>query len=316
MNKIRIGNDIPLQWTLTRGEVAINLDNALTIKLLIVAPLVNVEITDYSITGDNSNVLSFVFRGSQQRFCGAYRLIVIINQGQDTMTTIESQPVIELSAYVPQPTEPILTTSLTTDVILPSVGYSAYQIAVQHGFEGTEEEWLESLIGESLYEMMIRTGRFVGTEAEFLQQYEDTLANANTKAALADTAAANANTKAALADTAAANANTKAALAETKAALADTAAANANAKASLADTKASIANAAAETAIEASALAELKAGEAAAAAAEADLIVSRLVLALDYDPTDGDMFVVLGTNNIIDSVETSEDGDITLISNY
>lgn len=27
-------------------------------------------------------------------------------------------------------------------------GYSAYEIAVQHGFIGTEEEWLESLQGE------------------------------------------------------------------------------------------------------------------------------------------------------------------------
>ena len=28
-------------------------------------------------------------------------------------------------------------------------GLSAYQIAVQHGFEGTEEEWLESLSKDS-----------------------------------------------------------------------------------------------------------------------------------------------------------------------
>lgn len=26
-------------------------------------------------------------------------------------------------------------------------GYSAYEIAVQNGFEGTEEEWLASLVG-------------------------------------------------------------------------------------------------------------------------------------------------------------------------
>lgn len=29
-----------------------------------------------------------------------------------------------------------------------SDGKSAYEIAVEHGFEGTEEEWLESLKGE------------------------------------------------------------------------------------------------------------------------------------------------------------------------
>ena len=29
-------------------------------------------------------------------------------------------------------------------------GYSAYEIAVQEGFEGTVEEWLASLVGESV----------------------------------------------------------------------------------------------------------------------------------------------------------------------
>ena len=31
-------------------------------------------------------------------------------------------------------------------------GKSAYEIAVMHGFEGTEEEWLESLKAEANYE--------------------------------------------------------------------------------------------------------------------------------------------------------------------
>ena len=30
-----------------------------------------------------------------------------------------------------------------------SNGLSAYEIAVEHGFQGTEEEWLESLRGEA-----------------------------------------------------------------------------------------------------------------------------------------------------------------------
>lgn len=36
-------------------------------------------------------------------------------------------------------------------------GYSAYQIAVEHGFTGTEEEWLESLhaaVGEISYSVL------------------------------------------------------------------------------------------------------------------------------------------------------------------
>ena len=68
-------------------------------------------------------------------------------------------------------------------------GKSAYEIAVEHGFEGTEEEWLESLKGpqgeqgpegpqgiqgepgedgKSAYEIAVDQG-FEGTEAEWLE---------------------------------------------------------------------------------------------------------------------------------------------------
>ena len=49
-------------------------------------------------------------------------------------------------------------------------GYSAYEVAVQDGFEGTEEEWLASLQGydgKSAYEIAVEDG-FVGTEEEWL----------------------------------------------------------------------------------------------------------------------------------------------------
>ena len=53
-------------------------------------------------------------------------------------------------------------------------GYSAYQVALNEGFEGTEKEWLESLKGEkgdkgdSAYEEALKNG-FEGTEAEWLE---------------------------------------------------------------------------------------------------------------------------------------------------
>ena len=40
-----------------------------------------------------------------------------------------------------------LTGQLMTNMIR---GYSAYEIAVQEGFEGTVEEWLASLVGDSV----------------------------------------------------------------------------------------------------------------------------------------------------------------------
>lgn len=58
-------------------------------------------------------------------------------------------------------------------------GYSAYEIAVQNGFEGTEEEWLVSLKGDtgetgpqgkSAYQVAVDNG-FEGTEEDFVNQY-------------------------------------------------------------------------------------------------------------------------------------------------
>ena len=54
---------------------------------------------------------------------------------------------------------------------IPSIrGYSAYQLAVKHGYTGTEEEWLASITGvegKSAYEVAVAEG-YSGTKAEWL----------------------------------------------------------------------------------------------------------------------------------------------------
>ena len=53
-------------------------------------------------------------------------------------------------------------------------GKSAYEIAVEHGYKGTEEEWVWSLKGDpgrdgmSAYEIAVLNHGFVGTEEEWL----------------------------------------------------------------------------------------------------------------------------------------------------
>ena len=54
-------------------------------------------------------------------------------------------------------------------------GKSAYEIAVEHGYEGTEEDWLQSLNGKggkSAYEIAIEQG-YEGTEEEWLSDMKD-----------------------------------------------------------------------------------------------------------------------------------------------
>ncbi len=45
--------------------------------------------------------------------------------------------------------------------------FSAYGLAVKHGFAGSEQEWLESLIGDSAYDLAVKQG-FTGTLADWL----------------------------------------------------------------------------------------------------------------------------------------------------
>ena len=50
-------------------------------------------------------------------------------------------------------------------------GKSAYEVAVENGFDGTEEEWLASLTGadgKSAYQIAVENG-FTGTEAEWIE---------------------------------------------------------------------------------------------------------------------------------------------------
>lgn len=52
-------------------------------------------------------------------------------------------------------------------------GYSAYQVAVLNGFEGSEQDWLGSLKGEngkSVYQYALECG-YVGTEQEFIRHF-------------------------------------------------------------------------------------------------------------------------------------------------
>ena len=53
-------------------------------------------------------------------------------------------------------------------------GKSAYQVAVDNGFVGTQAQWLDSLIGNSAYEEWVSNGG-VGTFQDFLDEIVETV---------------------------------------------------------------------------------------------------------------------------------------------
>jgi len=56
-------------------------------------------------------------------------------------------------------------------------GLSAYELAVQYGYEGTVQEWLTSLEGKSAYQVAVDSG-YSGTESEWLTSLKATADNA------------------------------------------------------------------------------------------------------------------------------------------
>lgn len=92
MKKIRIGNDIPIKWTINRDGQPEDFSGK-TIKLLMRSMSDEVEITDYKIDG---NVISWTFFGKDQTKATAYTFTLIENDGQEGMFTIDACRVLQL----------------------------------------------------------------------------------------------------------------------------------------------------------------------------------------------------------------------------
>lgn len=92
MKKIRIGNDIPIKWTINRDGQPEDFSGK-TIKLLMRSMSEEGEITDYKVDG---NVISWTFFGKDQTKATAYTFTLIENEGQEGMFTIDACRVLQL----------------------------------------------------------------------------------------------------------------------------------------------------------------------------------------------------------------------------
>lgn len=153
------------------------------------------------------------------------------------------------------------------DTEVPTQGASVYELAVQHGYTGTEAEYL------ALYTDAISAANAAAEAAQTAaENAQSAAADASDAADAADAAAAAAASAASDAETATAAAQGAAAAAAASATDADSAAGSAAQAAEAAETAAESANAAADAALDAAAAVEgaaEAAEEAAAAAAEA-----------------------------------------------
>lgn len=184
-----IGNDIPITWRIKRFESSEDLSRAVSLKLQMIGSNgIAINVTGYTL---DDNAISWIFRGKDQTTPASYVFKLVGNEGLDNMFTVKTCAVLRLvpAACMSDNPDGMLPLDITSEIIVPANGLSAYEIAVLHGFKGTEEEWLDSLKQPA------------EDAAEEAQETIKTLAEASNKATEAANVAAAAADKAAQAVT-------------------------------------------------------------------------------------------------------------------
>lgn len=299
MKSIRVGNDIVVRWRIYRYGKEYDVEqNKESISVILANMGEKKVITDYSVV--DVNIIVFKFRAEDQGL-GIYRLL-LVDKSRNSTRIIEECNAFRIvstanAADDEDTLESTVTITLTSELTAPADGLSAYEVALQNGFVGTEEEWLQSLLPDmtdieqaEAQRQAKELERIASEEARESAESErqrasaasvasanDAAASANAAASAANKAAVNANNKASLADEATywAQMQGDAALdaslsAEKQALAAKKAADNANAAAENANTKAEEANNAAISANAAKETANAAAGRANDAAANAE----------------------------------------------
>lgn len=141
MKAIRIGNDLSIAWTVNRCGAPENFFGK-SLKLFLTNRYGKIPVDSFSL---KKNVIEFVFPGREQRDLGEYGLLLIENDNVADMYTVDISRAFALTLSNDPLCRCTSEVHLTSDIALPVNGLSAYEIAVQYGFSGTVEEWLESL---------------------------------------------------------------------------------------------------------------------------------------------------------------------------
>jgi len=155
MDIIRRGNDINVSWFVYgRNGAKYSLTDKIEHLWLVSGPRKK-EISAYSLQARNQIV--FVIDDTELQKYGTYKLVLEIREPDSEVedATYELSHVFQIVAET-YPMTANKTINGQADIVIRSVlnnvyvstleGASAYEIAVAHGYEGTEEEWLGGFI--------------------------------------------------------------------------------------------------------------------------------------------------------------------------
>lgn len=154
MIQVRRGNDITITWSIFE-DTAHTIPHDLTganLKLYASHGGTYSPIESFVIDG---NSVRWTWYGKEQSVCTIYTYTLVENEGLEGMHTIDRISAIRLvpqaEVSVSGSAEGMVSVLETADVALSSnsiygiPGESAYEIAVRHGYVGSEEEWLSTL---------------------------------------------------------------------------------------------------------------------------------------------------------------------------
>ena len=147
METVRIGKDITFIWEVRKDGSALTSGDAAYMSVEIAARNGKAQNLPFSIV---DNKIVAVWYGVKQTEVGSYRLTAWYNRGKVEESVVDVVWAVTLSRYTTEETYDDIDTvtieidggNLTFGVLH---GASAYEIAVAHGYVGTEEEWLDSL---------------------------------------------------------------------------------------------------------------------------------------------------------------------------
>lgn len=147
MYKLRVGNDINIQWRILRDGIPEDFAGK-ELRLLMRGTSQTIEVTDYTIEG---NVLKWTYLGKDQKGPSTFTFTLIENEGREDMFTIDKCDVLRLVSCSCQADDDDgpFDVCVDTDIVLPAPGKdgkSAYDLAVEYGYEGTEEDFAKMLI--------------------------------------------------------------------------------------------------------------------------------------------------------------------------
>lgn len=143
MKAIRIGNDITIRATVTRRGQEEDFTGK-TLRLILRSAYERRELT-FTVSG---NTLTALFPGAEQEKTGTYTVTLIEDYGDSSRNTADCCPAFRLASCSCDDADILTgaqTLDLTLDITVPASGLSAYELALLHGYEGTEEEWVDSL---------------------------------------------------------------------------------------------------------------------------------------------------------------------------